>query len=37
MDDKAKSGFIELQLHSIKSEGKLGLKTRWNYVRIEEL
>jgi hypothetical protein len=36
-DDKASSGFIALQLHGIKSEKKLGLKTHWKYVRVKEL
>ncbi len=36
-DDKASSGFIALQLHSIKREDQLGLKTLWKYVRIKEL
>ena len=36
-DDKASSGFIALQLHSIENEDQLGLRVRWKNIRIREL
>ena len=36
-DDKASAGFIGLQLHSIRRDDQVGLKTVWKYVRIKEL
>jgi hypothetical protein len=36
-DDKASTGFIALQLHSIKSEDQLGLRVLWKNIRIREL
>ncbi len=36
-DDKASSGFIALQLHSIKSQEQEGKKILWRSIRIKEL
>ena len=36
-DDKASTGFIALQLHSIKNEDQLGLRVLWKNIRIHEL
>ncbi len=36
-DDKASSGFIALQLHSINNEEQLGLRVLWKNIRIREL
>lgn len=36
-DDKASSGFIALQLHSINNEDQLGLRVLWKNIRIREL
>lgn len=36
-DDKAASGFIALQLHSIKTQEQEGKQIRWRNIRIKEL
>jgi hypothetical protein len=36
-DDKASTGFIALQLHSIRDEDQLGLRVLWKNIRIREL
>ncbi len=36
-DDKASTGFIALQLHSISSEEQQGLRVLWKNIRIREL
>ena len=36
-DDKATTGFIALQLHSIKNEDQLGLRVIWKNIKIHEL
>jgi hypothetical protein len=36
-DDKASTGFIALQLHSINNEDQLGLRVLWKNIRIHEL
>jgi hypothetical protein len=36
-DDKYSTGFIGLQLHSIRNEEQLGLKVLWKNIRIREL
>ena len=36
-DDKASTGFIALQLHSIRNEEQLGLRVLWKNIRIREL
>ncbi len=36
-DEKASSGFIALQLHSINNEDQLGLRVLWKNIRIREL
>jgi hypothetical protein len=36
-DDKARTGFIALQLHSINNEDQVGLRVIWKNIRIHEL
>ena len=36
-DDKASTGFIALQLHSINNEDQVGLRVLWKNIRIREL